>query len=157
MQLTRREQNKPCRALERTGRMKSKGVPVKGIEMAENKQDSDRGFASMDKDRQCEIASEGGKTSGANFAKDQQRAQESGHKGGSAEAARASRALISTRTLAESRWLKNGTGSKDSRVAAGMAPTAGAAAPGSRAEQPDASVAPRNLAKDRERLRKPEA
>ncbi len=45
---------------------------------------SSRGFASMDKDRQREIASEGGKASGGNFANNRQRASEAGRKGGQA-------------------------------------------------------------------------
>ena len=43
---------------------------------------SNRGFASMDKQRQREIASEGGKASGGNFANDRERASEAGKKGG---------------------------------------------------------------------------
>lgn len=43
---------------------------------------SNRGFASMDKQRQREIASEGGKASGGNFANDRERASEAGRKGG---------------------------------------------------------------------------
>jgi general stress protein YciG len=58
--------------------------------MAEQKRDqrtrdedaSRRGFASMDKDRQREIAREGGKASGGNFKKDPERAAEAGRKGG---------------------------------------------------------------------------
>lgn len=45
---------------------------------------ANRGFASMDKDRQREIASEGGKASGGNFANDRERAAEAGRKGGQA-------------------------------------------------------------------------
>ncbi|MEY3704557.1 MAG: hypothetical protein RLZZ561_2177, partial [Pseudomonadota bacterium] len=41
-----------------------------------------RGFASMDKARQREIASEGGKASGGNFANNRERASEAGRKGG---------------------------------------------------------------------------
>jgi general stress protein YciG len=41
-----------------------------------------RGFASMDKQRQREIASEGGKASGGNFKNDPGRAAEAGRKGG---------------------------------------------------------------------------
>lgn len=44
---------------------------------------SKRGFASMDKDRQRAIASEGGKASGGNFKNDPRRASEAGRKGGS--------------------------------------------------------------------------
>jgi general stress protein YciG len=43
---------------------------------------SKRGFASMDKQRQREIASEGGKASGGNFKNDPGRAAEAGRKGG---------------------------------------------------------------------------
>lgn len=46
---------------------------------------SNRGFASMDPDRQREIASEGGKASGGNFANDPQRASEAGKKGAAAQ------------------------------------------------------------------------
>ena len=41
-----------------------------------------RGFASMDHDRQREIAAKGGQMSGGNFRHDPQRAAEAGHKGG---------------------------------------------------------------------------
>lgn len=44
---------------------------------------SKRGFASMDPDRQREIASKGGKASGGKFTKGSQRASEAGKKGGS--------------------------------------------------------------------------
>lgn len=49
---------------------------------------SKRGFASMDEDRQREIASKGGRSQGkennpGNFANDPQRASEAGRKGGS--------------------------------------------------------------------------
>ena len=40
-----------------------------------------RGFASMDEDKQREIASKGGKASGGNFANDRQKASEAGKKG----------------------------------------------------------------------------
>lgn len=43
---------------------------------------SKRGFASMDEDKQKEIASEGGKASGGNFKNDPERASEAGKKGG---------------------------------------------------------------------------
>lgn len=48
---------------------------------------SDRGFASMDEDKQREIASKGGQSQGqennpANFANDKQKASEAGQKGG---------------------------------------------------------------------------
>lgn len=43
---------------------------------------SKRGFASMDDDKQREIASKGSKASGGNFKNDPQRAAEAGRKGG---------------------------------------------------------------------------
>jgi len=49
--------------------------------MADNTRN--RGFASMDKQKQKEIASKGGKASGGNFKNDRQRASEAGKKGGS--------------------------------------------------------------------------
>ncbi len=45
----------------------------------------DRGFASMPQDKQREIASKGGKASGANFANDRQRASVAGKKGAQAQ------------------------------------------------------------------------
>lgn len=42
-----------------------------------------RGFASMDEDKQRAIASEGGKASGGNFKNDRRKASEAGKKGGS--------------------------------------------------------------------------
>lgn len=42
---------------------------------------SNRGFASMDEDKQREIASKGGKASGGNFKNDRQKASEAGKKG----------------------------------------------------------------------------
>jgi uncharacterized protein len=50
--------------------------------MPDNKRGSGRGFGSMDEDQQREIASEGGKASGGNFANDPERAAEAGRKGG---------------------------------------------------------------------------
>ncbi|HEX5797387.1 MAG TPA: general stress protein [Candidatus Saccharimonadales bacterium] len=44
---------------------------------------SNRGFASMDEEKQRKIASKGGKASGGNFKNDPQRASEAGKKGGS--------------------------------------------------------------------------
>lgn len=44
---------------------------------------SNRGFASMDEQKQKEIASKGGKASGGNFKNDPDRASEAGKKGGS--------------------------------------------------------------------------
>jgi general stress protein YciG len=50
---------------------------------AENRNNtSDRGFASMDEDKQREIASEGGQQSGGDFKNDPERASEAGQKGG---------------------------------------------------------------------------
>ena len=43
---------------------------------------SKRGFASMDDDKQRDIASKGGQASGGNFANDPERASEAGKKGG---------------------------------------------------------------------------
>jgi general stress protein YciG len=45
---------------------------------------SNRGFASMDRDKQREIASKGGKASGGNFANNRKKASEAGKKGGQA-------------------------------------------------------------------------
>lgn len=45
---------------------------------------SNRGFASMDEEKQRDIASEGGKASGGNFKNDPERASEAGRKGGEA-------------------------------------------------------------------------
>lgn len=50
--------------------------------MADNDNTSKRGFASMNADKQREIASKGGKASGGNFKNDPQRASEAGKKGG---------------------------------------------------------------------------
>ena len=47
-----------------------------------DRQHDRRGFASMDQDRQREIAAKGGRESGGNFRHDPQRAAEAGHKGG---------------------------------------------------------------------------
>ncbi|NNU63798.1 general stress protein [Rhizobium sp. WYCCWR 11152] len=43
---------------------------------------SKRGFASMDDEKQKEIASKGGQASGGNFKNDPERASEAGKKGG---------------------------------------------------------------------------
>ncbi len=48
----------------------------------EHPQTSNRGFASMDEDKQREIASKGGQASGGNFRNDRERAAEAGRKGG---------------------------------------------------------------------------
>ena len=45
---------------------------------------SKRGFASMDEDKQREIASKGGSASGGNFKNDRKKASEAGRKGGQA-------------------------------------------------------------------------
>ena len=47
-----------------------------------NQQTSNRGFASMDEDKQRKIAAKGGQASGGNFKNDPQRASEAGHQGG---------------------------------------------------------------------------
>lgn len=52
---------------------------------------SNRGFASMDEDKQREIASKGGSASGGNFARDPKRASEAGKKGAKAESTDAKR------------------------------------------------------------------
>jgi general stress protein YciG len=51
----------------------------------------DRGFASMDEDKQREIASKGGQASGGNFAKDRKKASEAGKKGAQAQPTEAKR------------------------------------------------------------------
>jgi general stress protein YciG len=48
--------------------------------MADNT--SNRGFASMDEDKQREIASKGGRASGGNFKNDREKASRAGKKGG---------------------------------------------------------------------------
>ena len=50
--------------------------------MTQNKDSSNRGFASMDADKQREIAKKGGEASGGNFKNDPERASEAGRKGG---------------------------------------------------------------------------
>jgi hypothetical protein len=52
---------------------------------------SKRGFASMDENKQKEIASKGGKASGGNFANNPERASEAGRKGAEAEPTEAKR------------------------------------------------------------------
>lgn len=52
---------------------------------------SNRGFASMDKDKQRAIASMGGRASGGNFANDRQKASEAGKKGAAAQPIEAKR------------------------------------------------------------------
>lgn len=49
----------------------------------------DRGFASMDEDKQREIASKGGSASGGNFKNDTRRASEAGKKGARAQSTEA--------------------------------------------------------------------
>ncbi len=44
---------------------------------------SNRGFASMDEEKQRKIAKKGGQASGGNFKNDRQKASEAGKKGGS--------------------------------------------------------------------------
>ena len=52
--------------------------------MADNNQGkSNRGFASMDEEKQREIASKGGQASGGNFKNDREKASEAGKEGGS--------------------------------------------------------------------------
>lgn len=50
-----------------------------------------QGFASMDDDKQRDIASKGGSASGGNFAKDPQRASDAGKKGAEAQPTEAKR------------------------------------------------------------------
>ena len=52
---------------------------------------SSRGFASMDEDKQREIASKGGRMSGGNFANDRKRASEAGKRGAEAQPIEAKR------------------------------------------------------------------
>jgi general stress protein YciG len=52
---------------------------------------SNRGFASMDQDRQREIARMGGSASGGNFKNDPERAAEAGRKGGEARGSKQGR------------------------------------------------------------------
>lgn len=52
---------------------------------------SNRGFASMDPDKQREIARKGGKASGGNFANDRRKASEAGKKGAAAQSIEAKR------------------------------------------------------------------
>lgn len=47
-----------------------------------NDNTKNRGFASMDADKQREIASKGGKASGGNFKNDPEKASRAGKKGG---------------------------------------------------------------------------
>lgn len=49
----------------------------------------DRGFASMDEQKQKDIASKGGSASGGNFKNDPQRASEAGKKGAQAQSTEA--------------------------------------------------------------------
>jgi len=52
---------------------------------------SQRGFASMDENKQREIASKGGKASGGKFKKGDERAREAGRKGAEAQPVEAKR------------------------------------------------------------------
>lgn len=52
---------------------------------------SNRGFASMDEDKQREIASKGGKASSGNFANDREKASRAGKKGAAAQPLEAKR------------------------------------------------------------------
>lgn len=52
---------------------------------------SKRGFASMDEEKQREIASKGGKASGGNFANDPEKASRAGKKGAAAQPVEAKR------------------------------------------------------------------
>jgi general stress protein YciG len=52
---------------------------------------SNRGFASMDSDKQKDIASKGGKASGGNFANDPAKASAAGKKGAQAQPTEAKR------------------------------------------------------------------
>jgi uncharacterized protein len=52
---------------------------------------SNRGFASMDDDKQREIASKGGKASGGNFKNDREKASSAGKKGAEAQSTDAKR------------------------------------------------------------------
>lgn len=51
--------------------------------MAQKNRSANQGFASMDEDKQREIASKGGQASGGNFKNDRKKASEAGKKGGS--------------------------------------------------------------------------
>ncbi len=53
--------------------------------------DDTRGFASMDEDKQREIASKGGKASGGQFQEGSERAREAGKKGAQAQPTEAKR------------------------------------------------------------------
>lgn len=63
----------------------SKSQPEKSSSksQAETTQKDRRGFASMDKEKQRQIASKGGKASGGNFKNNPARASAAGKKGGS--------------------------------------------------------------------------
>ena len=73
--------------------------------MATGSSTSKRGFASMDSDRQREIASKGGKSVPAekrSFSQDRELASEAGRKGG--QASGGTRTLVPTYTSALSSW-----------------------------------------------------
>lgn len=57
-------------------------MPNQQGNQGQNSDTSRRGFASMDEDKQREIASKGGKESPGNFRNDPERAAEAGRKGG---------------------------------------------------------------------------
>ncbi len=57
-------------------------MPNQQGNQGQNSDTSRRGFASMDEDKQREIASKGGKESPGNFKNDPERAAEAGRKGG---------------------------------------------------------------------------
>jgi hypothetical protein len=56
-----------------------------------SKSGGNRGFGAMDKNKQRQIASEGGKASSGNFANNRQRAAEAGRQGGKASSGSRSR------------------------------------------------------------------
>ena len=62
----------------------SRGQQGQGNKGQQSGDTSKRGFASMDDDKQREIASKGGEASGGNFRNDPELAAEAGKKGGQA-------------------------------------------------------------------------
>jgi general stress protein YciG len=60
----------------------SRGQQGQGNKGQQSGDTSKRGFASMDDDKQRDIASKGGEASGGNFKNDPERAAEAGKKGG---------------------------------------------------------------------------
>ena len=79
---------------------------------------SNRGFASMDEQKQREIASKGGQASGGNFKNDPARAAEAGRKGGQDVPAN-ERSFSKDRELAAEAGRKGGEHSHGSHGAAG--------------------------------------